>query len=81
MNDHAYKLVTPADSSHSNLPRLMRADCGHYIPDGTDPVGQYQEPMSGRWLPVYLCGECSPNKQQPVVEIKRGPGRPRKQQP
>lgn len=79
MNDHAYKLVTPADESPENrLPRLMRADCGHYIPDGSKPAGEYQEAMSGRWLPVYLCSRCRPADASSGVVIKRGPGRPRK---
>ena len=76
MSDYAFKVVSPAPAD-SNLPRLMRADCGHYIPDGSQPVGEYREAMSGRWLPVYLCPACIPRREA-IAEIKRGPGRPRK---
>lgn len=62
------------------LPKLMRADCGHYIPDGSQPAGEYREAITGRWLPVYLCSGCIPTRSV-LTEIKRGPGRPRKYPP
>lgn len=56
----------------SDLPKLMQADCGHFIPADSPPSGQRHDPLRERWLPVYLCGKCQPGRQvQPEVKALR----------
>ena len=76
----------------TDLPRLIQADCGHWISAETPPAGSrildtvgYMGPS--RTANVYLCNQCkarlsdSPSQIGTNVVIKRGPGRPRKVQP
>ena len=60
------------------LPRLMRGDCGHFIPADSRPTGEMLHPLVPD-LPtsIYLCPECAA-KLPPQPIVKRGPGRPRK---
>ncbi len=40
------------------LPRLIRADCGHYVPEDTPPAGEQMIPVTGQCVAVILCPRC-----------------------
>lgn len=71
---------------YTHLPELRQADCGHYIPLDSSPIGRRANPTyngAEAIIPVYLCPQCASRlrQDQPELVVKRGPGRPRKQQP
>ena len=55
----------------SQLPKLIQADCNHFIPEDSEPYGERYETLANRYVPVFLCQQCiSQLRQQPKPEHK-----------
>jgi hypothetical protein len=57
--NNKYTTTTQRRRETMDLPKLMKADCNHFIPADSNPRGQRYEPVSSRWLPVFLCTTCA----------------------
>ena len=55
----------------TELPELMQADCGHFIPADSSPSAKRYDSIRQKYLPIYLCEKCKSSlRAVPAPETK-----------
>ena len=65
------KYYTDTRERMTDLPKLMQADCGHFIPADSPPSARRYDSLRQKYLPIYLCEKCQPAQRTvPTAETK-----------